>query len=48
MKYGYYYIITKNGAECLNCEEEKEKNEKESNVTRVEPLSSNEEKPDVS
>ena len=48
IKYGYYYKITKDGAECLSCEEEEEEQDKEEpNVTSSSSSSSNEE-PEVS
>ncbi|WP_282044073.1 PspC domain-containing protein [Winogradskyella flava] len=46
MKYGFYYIITKDGAECLDCKEEVI--EVEDIVTSTDNESSDEEKPDVS
>ncbi|MBC2845773.1 PspC domain-containing protein [Winogradskyella flava] len=46
MKYGFYYIITKDGAECLDCKEEVI--EVEDIETSTDNESSDEEKPDVS
>jgi len=46
MKYGFYYIITKDGAECLDCKEEVI--EVEDIETSTDNESFDEEKPDVS